>query len=358
MRKTLLQSRKILSIFGHVLSWHMNYYIKGQGFPLACGVFLTNRCNLQCKMCTIWTDRDKATLTLDQVKTVIDAITPGLCYISFSGGEPLLVDNIVDIISYSSKKIPYVHLVTNGFMMNKNLAVDLAKAGLTEISVSLDGDKAWHNELRNSNRSYDAAVNAIECLKRYAPEITIVANSVIFPDKLDQIRKAVEITKKLNIQHKVQPVNKHFLFDNNIAAPYKINFNGTDISIFSQLIDDLKRNPRIINSNAYLAMIPYYFTNVLYCPMIKKRCLIPRFYLELSPYGRLSPCMIATGWKGLVDIDTYVKQKSKGSVYAEGMKRLESCRKCEETMYICYWEPMINFPLWNFVKYSLVNNRL
>jgi MoaA/NifB/PqqE/SkfB family radical SAM enzyme len=354
MRKTVLNLKTLVPISWHSLVWHFKYYILNRGFPMACGIFLTNRCNLKCAMCSIWADRSKSTLSLEQVKTFIDAVTPGLCYLSFSGGEPLLVKDLMDMISYASKRIPYVHLVTNGLLIDENSARELARAGLDEISISLDGEKEWHDKLRNSGKSFDAAVNAMDCIKRAAPEIEIVANTVIFPDRLDQASRAVEITGNMGVRHKVQPVNRHFLFKDSKADNYKLDFNNVDMSAVLELVNTLKRNPRIVNSRLYLNNIPEYFSRRLKCPMIKKGCKAPNFFIEVSSYGRVSPCMIATGWNGTLNIDNDLKKNLGQSSYLKEKKRLESCRKCDDTMYICYWEPMTNFPLFNFIKYGLL----
>jgi MoaA/NifB/PqqE/SkfB family radical SAM enzyme len=257
------------------------------------------------------------------------------------------------MVAHASRRVPHVHLVTNGLLLDDVLARELARAGLSEISISLDGEREWHNRLRHSDQGYDAALRAIETVKRSAPDMRIVVNTVIFPDRLDQVRKAVAITVNLGVLHKVQPVNRHFLFHGSVAEPEPIRFEAADIPAVERLTAELSKNRRIVNSRFYLKQIPSYFSRNLICPMIRPRCLLPHFFLEASSYGRVSPCMIATGWEGVLDIRETLRTDLAGRAYRERKKALEACRKCDEAMYICYWEPMIQFPLSRFIRYGL-----
>jgi MoaA/NifB/PqqE/SkfB family radical SAM enzyme len=353
VKKTLFRLKHLVPMAYHLARWHYRFYVRKKSFPVVCGVYLTNKCNLQCAMCSIWADKKKSTLTLDQVKTLVDAVTPGLCYLSFSGGEPLLVGNLLDMVAYASERVPYTHLVTNGMLMDDAIARELSRAGLKEISISLDGDRDWHNALRNSPKSFDAALGAIESLKRAAPDIDIVVNTVIFPNQPEQAARAVALTEKLGVAHKVQPVSKHYSFEASPAGSYKIDFNATDETLLKALVRSLSKNPRIVNSRFYLNKIPDYFKQRLQNPLIREGCLSPHVFLEVSSYGRASPCLYFSSWKGPLEINADLKRNMASPEYHNEKKKMERCRLCNETMYICYWEPMVTFPLSHFIKYTL-----
>lgn len=353
MKKTVLNFKTLFPIAWHSLRWHVKFFATGKGFPLAGGIFLTNQCNLRCHMCSIWADKRKATLGLPQVREIVDACTPGLCYLSFSGGEPLLVKELMDMAAYASKKVPYTHLVTNGLLLDDAAARELARAGLSEISISLDGNREWHNRLRNSEKSFDAVLSAIESVKRAAPGIKITVNTVIFPDNVDQAREAVRLTGELKVLHKLQPVNRHFLFEESAAGQYRINFKDAALPEIRKFVRELKADERVVNSGLYLDKIPDYFGQKLSCPMIKPRCLLPHFFIEANAYGKVSPCMIATGWDKGRPVGPGLRETLASPGYEAEKKALEPCRKCDSTMYICYWEPMAAFPISHFLKYSL-----
>jgi MoaA/NifB/PqqE/SkfB family radical SAM enzyme len=345
---------KLWAIAKNAAIWHAKYYLTGHGFPLVCGVFLTNRCNLRCRMCSIWTDRKKSDLSFEQVKNVIDTCSPGLCYLSFSGGEPLLVDGIMDMIAYAAKKIPYVHLVSNGILLTRSAAMALASTGLSEVSLSLDGEKQWHNAVRNSDKSFDAVMTALENMNRHAPRINVVINSVMFPENPEQVLKAAAIARELGVMCKVQPVNAHFEFNDQSSSPRSVRFESSDPQAISSTVKALLKLPHVVNSRVYLKSIPSYFSQRLTCPMTRRGCVLPQYFLEVSSYGMASPCMMATGWQGSVPVSGTLKEELGSKAYHDGKKSLNSCRKCDKAMYICYWEPMTVFPAVNALTHALL----
>lgn len=334
--------------------WHANYYLAGRGFPLVCGVFLTNRCNLRCRMCSIWTDKKKSDLSLRQVTDLVDSVSPRLCYLSFSGGEPLLVDGIMDMIAHAAKKVAYVHLVSNGILVTRSAAMALASTGLSEISISLDGEKSWHNAVRNSDKSFDAAVAAVENMKRHAPRVSVVINSVLFPEAPQQVLKAAAIARELGVKCKVQPVNVHFDFEERISDPFPVRFEGSDAAAIADTVRTLRKLRHVVNSAVFLKSIPSYFSQRLSCSMTTRGCVLPHYFLEVSAYGMASPCLMATGWQGGIPLSGNLKEELSGRPYQDTKESLRSCRKCDRAMYICYWEPMTVFPAVNACRYGLL----
>jgi MoaA/NifB/PqqE/SkfB family radical SAM enzyme len=351
VKKLILSSPgNFFKIISYTLKWHINYSLRKKNKPLIIGVFLTNRCNLRCSMCSIWRAPDKKELNLDDIKKIVNAVSPGCVYFSFSGGEPLLVKNIYEMIAYAALKIPYVHLVSNGILIDTDVARRLAKSGLSEISLSLDGDEKYHNNLRGDRHSFLKVIQAIENIRRNAPRINIVLNTVIFPGHLNQVRYVVELAKKLKIYAKVQPVNPHFYFSGMQDLPPEIEFEKVDRKEILDLTKYLLKNKCVLNSKFYLKNIPNYFAQNFYCPLVHPLCRLPYYFLEANPYRVVSPCMFGTGWEEGVSIEEYATLSDK---FVELQKKLETCRKCDESMYICYWEALINLPLKNFIKYNL-----
>jgi sulfatase maturation enzyme AslB (radical SAM superfamily) len=312
-------------------------------------------CNLKCDICSIWRSLPKSNISFEQLKEVVDFSSQTACYISFSGGEPLMVPDIIRMISYASSKIPYVHLVSNGYLVSENIVIELKQANLTEVSLSLDGEAEWHNKTRGSEKSFDALINAIECFKKEAAEIKIVIDTVMYPDALGQTRKAVEISKRLGVFHKVQPVNRHFNFLNSLGQPPDLDFSNVNEKELEDLIDYLIKSPHVLNSSYFLKQIPLYFSNNLICKPSRPKCRLPYFFLEVSAYGKVSPCMYGTGWDGVLAIDSDLKKNFSSKKYKMQQKKLEQCRLCDRSMYMCYWESLIQFPLIHSIVYGLRN---
>lgn len=353
MKRFLLLNKRLPCIIQRILKWYFDYYFFRRPRPLILAIYTTNYCNLQCGICSIWRDRTKAVISFKQLKSLVDANAHNACYISFSGGEPLLVPDIIKMISYASSRIPFAHLVTNGILVSDAIVKELKNAGLNEVSISLNGESSWHNKTRGSEKSFDAVINAIESFKRVSPGIHIVIDTVIYPEALEEAKKAVEISKKLKVFHKLQPVNKHFDFKNSYDHPPELNFSRINQQEINSLVEYLMKSQHVINSHHFLKEIPHYFRNELFCRPIRPTCLLPYFFLEVSAYGKFSPCMYATGWEGVFDIDLDMSDRISCRKYQLCQEKLKHCRLCDKSMYMCYWEPLIQFPVMHALKYGL-----
>lgn len=126
----------------------------------------TLRCNLSCAHCG--SDCRSETRVKDMPKEdflkVIDTITPRVnpnrVLVIFSGGEPLM-RNDIEYCGLELYKRGYPWgLVTNGMLLDKNRFDSLLRAGLHSITVSLDGFKEYHNSIRGNERSFDNALRA------------------------------------------------------------------------------------------------------------------------------------------------------------------------------------------------------
>ena len=227
------------------------------------GVLLTYKCNLKCVMCPVWSMDDNQELKLDDIKELVDAVSPGCCYFSFSGGEPLLVKDIYKMLSYASAKIPFVHLVSNGLILTEEVASRLASTGLAEVSLSLDGEESFHNLIRGNEQSFKKVIEAISNIKKHAPKVKISINAVIFPGYLNQLKKTVELAKELNINIKVMPVIRHFYFSKEEGLLPEMKFDNIDTQELSELIKYLRNCKHVLNSKFYLKSIINYFLRYL-----------------------------------------------------------------------------------------------
>lgn len=130
----------------------------------------TLRCNMACRHCG--SDCKKETtsteMPLDDFLKVLDIIAqhqnPESILVSTLGGEPLVRHDLIECGREIKKRGFDWGLVTNGYLLDENMMGQLVDAGIDSLSVDLDGNKEDHNWLRNSNSSFDHALNAIELL--------------------------------------------------------------------------------------------------------------------------------------------------------------------------------------------------
>jgi len=142
--------------------------------PVLSEVALTYRCNLACRFCyagCTCTKREdlEGEMTTDQVRRVLrilrhDAQVPS---VSFTGGEPTLRDDLVDLVAYARAELDLrVNLITNGFRVDARLAADLAQAGLNSAQVSIESpDPAVHDALTCVSGSHERSRASIGHLR-------------------------------------------------------------------------------------------------------------------------------------------------------------------------------------------------
>jgi cyclic pyranopterin phosphate synthase len=103
-------------------------------------ISITNRCNVSCFYCHHDGIIPKNyEMTVDEIFQILKiAKKIGINKIRYSGGEPLIREDIVEIIEKtSSLNFKDISLTTNGTFLDK-YAKDLAEAGLTRVNVSFD----------------------------------------------------------------------------------------------------------------------------------------------------------------------------------------------------------------------------
>lgn len=107
-------------------------------------VSVTDRCNLRCIYCMpeegIETLRHDDILRFDDIlKIVRTAASLGINKIRYTGGEPLIMKDIDELIYETSKlkEIEDIAITTNGILLS-DMAEDLKRSGLKRVNISLD----------------------------------------------------------------------------------------------------------------------------------------------------------------------------------------------------------------------------
>jgi cyclic pyranopterin phosphate synthase len=108
-------------------------------------VSLTDRCNLRCTYCMPadgldWLPGEQLLAPVELIRLLRIAVTRlGITSVRFTGGEPLVVKNLEEIVAATAalRPRPEITLTTNGIGLAKR-AAKLKDAGLDRINVSLD----------------------------------------------------------------------------------------------------------------------------------------------------------------------------------------------------------------------------
>ncbi len=157
--------------------------------PEAITFFLTRLCNLRCKMCGQWGDQGvtkkeggailRETLSQEAVGRVLEEVGALRPNITLFGGEPLLHPDVLAIMAAVKERGLHGLVITNGTLLDR-FARPIVEMGWDELNISVDGDKALHEEIRGLPGVFDrimggiAKVNAAKkALRRKRPLINL-----------------------------------------------------------------------------------------------------------------------------------------------------------------------------------------
>ena len=124
----------------------------------------TNKCNLRCSHC--YQDAGEAIekeLSTEEAKAMIDGIAnAGFHLMIFSGGEPLMREDIFELVQYASSKRLRPVFGTNGTLLTKETVRKLKECGASTLGISLDSlDPQKHDNFRGVKGSFEQTLEGI-----------------------------------------------------------------------------------------------------------------------------------------------------------------------------------------------------
>lgn len=126
---------------------------------------LTDRCNLICRHCYSRSEptfRTEGELTTGEALGVIDDLAEmGVPLILFTGGEPLLREDLWELAGHAALRGIKTALSTNGTLITADKARRMKKTGIEYIGISLDGARAeTHDRFRNLPGAFERSLSA------------------------------------------------------------------------------------------------------------------------------------------------------------------------------------------------------
>jgi len=303
------------------------YYLFGKGrssYPEAITLFLTHRCNLQCRMCGQW-GREGVTkkqgaqyisreLSLQELKAIIDDVAFFRPNITLFGGEPLLYQGCIEIIKYVKQKGIHCLIITNGYLLEES-AQDIVDSGLDELNVSLDGAADLHDRIRGMPGLFNKITWGLERInyfktQRGKKKPLINLQCTITQYNYKHLEQLTEVAESLNADsltyHNLIFINREILqqqkeYDSLLGCASTewegfIFDSGIDPQVLYEKIKEITSRKYRFNVDFYPnfshSELLGYYENPRFMPSgYAGRCLSPWLVVYIFPDAQVRPCL-------------------------------------------------------------------
>lgn len=237
-------------------------------FRVTAMIGLTYFCQMSCPHCSManYVKNKKEELSTDELMEIINRFPKSkIKGVYFFGGEPLLRNDVFELIKCAHKKRFATLLDSNGYLLTKEVAKKLKDAGLRIIGISIDNsDPQIHNRLRGKEDSFERAVEGIKnCLNE---KINVYLDTYATKENLKNgdLKKIVSLGEKLGVSYV------------RILSPLPMGkWLGRE---------DIKLNDQENQLLQTFHQFGFVYLEGDHCSPIRKRL----FYM--SPYGEVQPC--------------------------------------------------------------------
>ena len=300
------------------------------GPPLWLLAEITYACPLHCVFCynpVDYTQHGPELTTQEWIKVLRDARAAGSVQCGFSGGEPLVRDDLEDLVAEAHKLGFYTNLLTSGIGFTAERAKALKAAGLDHVQLSFQDSTRELNDFLSHTKTFALKQKAAQLIQENG--WPMVLNCVIHRLNIDYIEKIIELAVDLGAEYLELANSQYYSWA-------QLNRDGLMPSR-----EQLERAERVTNEyreklgdklRIFFVVPDYYETR-------PKKCMNGwgNIFLTITPDGSALPCHTAKMIKQLEFPN--VKNMSVKDIWYESeafnkyrgdawMK--EPCRSCDE----------------------------
>ena len=291
---------------------------------------LTYRCPLQCPYCSnpveIAKYKDELS-TRDWIRVLGEARKMGATQLGLSGGEPLVRQDLEEIIAEARRLGYYSNLITSGVGMDEKRVAAFKEAGLDHIQISFQASDEELNNYLGGTDSFQHKVDMARAVKKY--EYPMVLNIVIHRQNIDQMKEILDMTIALNADY-VELASTQYYGWSKINAEHLLPSReqlARAEAVAHEYQERMKDDMRIIY------VVPDYFEQR------PKACMNGwgSIFLTIAPDGAALPCHAAGQLPGLTFPN--VKEMSIEEIWehSDAFNKFrgfdwmqEPCRSCDE----------------------------
>jgi pyrroloquinoline quinone biosynthesis protein E len=163
---------------------------------------LTYRCPLHCVFCYNPVDYTAygAELATDEwLRVLREGRSLGATQLGFSGGEPLVRDDLEVLVAEARRLGYYSNLITSGVGLNERRIAAFKDGGLDHIQLSFQDSTREMNDFLSSTRTFDLKRRVAKLIKQY--DYPMVLNVVLHRLNIDHVQQILDLTLELEAEY-------------------------------------------------------------------------------------------------------------------------------------------------------------
>ena len=322
--------------------------LKSPDLPYKVTFVATYHCNFRCEMCNIWQKKSVNEMTPDEVALFFTRWSQ-FSWVHLTGGEIFMrrdIDDLIAAIQKSCKSLFLLNFPTTGWFGDKTVQLvekTLARGvGRLMVTISLDGPKAVHEEMRGLKGSWDRGVETFRRLRGIKRNnfqtvigMTLMPkNAGLVDETLAAIRTVIPDFKRTELHLNVGHESEHYFANTGYAGA------AHQVEIL-RAVDNHRRqtgsavHPVKFLEDRYQGLIAKYYEthkSPLPCTALSSSCFI-------DAYWNLFPCSIWSEQIGNLrdaTFDLRALWASERARYLRGEVVEERCSHC--------WTPCEAYP--------------
>jgi MoaA/NifB/PqqE/SkfB family radical SAM enzyme len=305
-------------------------------------------CNCRCVMCDIWKDnKNLKQLTENDIKDLLHALKKlGTQQVVMSGGEALLNPNFFRLCAILKQQDISISLLSTGLLLKKHAVAILQY--VDDVIISLDGDEATHNYIRNIPDAFVKLKEGVASLKELNPRFRVSGRSVIHQLNFRVWPQIIETAKEMQLDSisflpadvSSHAFNREVLWSN--QRQQEILPAKEDLTELNEILEHLIKEYSVEIGNGFVAesaeklrkIGSYYSAFYGLNPFPFKKCNAPWVSAVIEADGTVRPCFFheAIGNIHEKDLNGIINSEKAFSFRKQlDMDNNSICKKC-----VCY----------------------
>lgn len=248
----------------------------------------TNACNMYCDHCYREAGcKAEEELSTSEAKTMLEQIArAGFKIMIFSGGEPLLRPDILELVAYATKLGLRPVFGTNGTLITLDMAHKLKEAGAMGMGISLDSmDAKKHNEFRKFPNAWEGAVQGMKNCREAGLPFQI--HTTVMDWNSHELEAMTDFAVELGA------VAHHFFFLVPTGRAKTIEAESLRAEQYEAVLTRIMKKQQEVDIELKPTCAPQ-FMRIAAQMGVKTRfrrgCLAGTAYCIISPRGKVQPC--------------------------------------------------------------------